>query len=35
MSMNFGNIEDEVDHLESFEALDMSHRDPNWGKNIA
>lgn len=35
MSMNFGNMEDEVDHLESFEALDMSHRDPNWGKNIA
>lgn len=32
MSMQF---EDDIDHLESFEAMDMSHRDPNWGKNIS
>jgi len=34
MSMNFGNMENETDALDSFEAMDMSHRDPNWGKNI-
>lgn len=28
-------FEDDIDHLESFEAMDMSHRDPNWGKNIS
>lgn len=32
--MNFGNMENETDALDSFEAMDMSHRDPNWGKNI-
>lgn len=28
-------FDDDIDHLESFEAMDMSHRDPNWGKNIS